>query len=174
LRAALGEMSVLFLAGQRVVPNRALALGFRFRFGHLDAALDDLVANPRAKSIERTRATVYFNGDCPVCRFEMNHYAKLCAVSQPELTFIDALQRPDDLADCGLRREHLERRLYVRDTRGRVQSGMPAIIALWETMPRYRLLARVCNLPPLRRASVLLYDHLISPGLAHWARWRVS
>ena len=39
LRLALGEMADLFLAGQRVSPNRLQALGFRFAKGELDAAL---------------------------------------------------------------------------------------------------------------------------------------
>jgi predicted DCC family thiol-disulfide oxidoreductase YuxK len=148
-----------------VVPNRAVALGFRFRFAHLPEALADLVG------LEAAPATVqvYFNGECPVCRAEMDHYAALCAQSRPHIEFLNALQHPDDFADCGLRREHLERRVYIRDGAGRVISGMPAIVALWSTLPRYRLLSRLFNLPVVRQASVLLYDHVISPNLARWA-----
>jgi hypothetical protein len=43
LRIALGEASVVLLTGQRVVPRRAQALGFTFRFPSLDAALGQLV-----------------------------------------------------------------------------------------------------------------------------------
>jgi uncharacterized protein (TIGR01777 family) len=42
LRAAMGEMSELVLASQRVVPQRLIDLGFRFRFPRLQAALADL------------------------------------------------------------------------------------------------------------------------------------
>ena len=45
LRLAMGEMAdALLLKGQRVVPARASALGFAFRFGELDAALRDILA----------------------------------------------------------------------------------------------------------------------------------
>lgn len=44
LRLALGEMAEeLLLNGQRVVPTRLLASGFRFHYPHLDAALRDLI-----------------------------------------------------------------------------------------------------------------------------------
>jgi uncharacterized protein len=170
LRAGLGEMSQLLVDGQRVVPNRAVALGFRFRFAHLPQALADLVGLEVAPA--PAAAQVYFNGECPVCRAEMDHYAALCARTRPHVEFIDASQHPDDFADCGLRREHLQRRVYIRDGAGRVISGMPALIALWSTLPGYRLLSRLFTLPVLRQASVLLYDHLVSPNLARWAERR--
>jgi uncharacterized protein len=168
LRAGLGKMSQLLVDGQRVVPNRAVALGFRFRFAHLPEALAALVGFEAGRAYSQ----VYFNGECPVCRAEMDHYAALCARTRPHIEFIDAAQRPYDFADCGLRREHLERRVYIRDTAGRIISGMPALVALWSTLPRYRLLSRLFNMPVIRQASVLLYDHLVSPNLARWAERR--
>jgi uncharacterized protein (TIGR01777 family) len=42
LRLALGEMAVTVLASVRAVPGRLPALGFRFRFPTLEAALADL------------------------------------------------------------------------------------------------------------------------------------
>lgn len=44
IRAAMGEMAALVLDGQRVLPAKALALGFRFRFERLEPALADLLA----------------------------------------------------------------------------------------------------------------------------------
>jgi uncharacterized protein len=43
VRLLLGEMATVVLDGQRVVPKRAEALGFRFRFPEVDAALRDVV-----------------------------------------------------------------------------------------------------------------------------------
>lgn len=44
LGAVLGELAELFVAGQRVVPERARALGFVFRHATIEAALTDLLA----------------------------------------------------------------------------------------------------------------------------------
>lgn len=51
LRLALGEAAVVVLSGQRVVPARALALGFRFAFTTLRAALLDLQGGGSAPTI---------------------------------------------------------------------------------------------------------------------------
>jgi len=44
VRAALGELAELFVDGQRVVPERALELGFLFKHPELAGALSDLLA----------------------------------------------------------------------------------------------------------------------------------
>ncbi len=43
MRIALGEMASVVLASQRVVPRKALGLGYRFEFPALEAALKDLL-----------------------------------------------------------------------------------------------------------------------------------
>jgi len=43
VRLALGEMAGVVLASQRVLPRKALDLGYRFRFERLEPALEDLL-----------------------------------------------------------------------------------------------------------------------------------
>lgn len=167
IRAMLGEMSQLLVDGQRVAPMRALRAGFVFRYPNLGTALQQLLGRPQTFT---QNAQVYYNGDCPVCRTEMEHYADICSTIRPGLQFIDSTQLPQGIARCGLRREHLERRVYVRDGDGHILSGMPAIIALWRKMPRYERLARIASWPIIRPTAVVLYDHLIAPTLFWWAR----
>jgi len=171
IRSLLGEMSQLLVDGQRVAPMRALRSGFVFRYPNLGTALEQLLGRQRALT-QTQQAEIYYNGDCPVCRTEMEHYADVCAATRPELHFLDSTHHPQEFARCGLRREHLERRVYVRDGEGRILSGMPAIVALWLKMPGYERLAKIFSLPVIRPASVVLYDHVIAPTLAWWARTR--
>jgi hypothetical protein len=56
LRAAIGELAQLFVDGQRVVPARASALGFRFRHATIDVALKDALRAPVRARSKRTRA----------------------------------------------------------------------------------------------------------------------
>jgi uncharacterized protein len=171
LRAAMGEMAQLLVDGQRVLPRRALATGFNFRYSDLGSALNNLLG-PLATRAELTE--MYYNGACPVCSAEMNHYASLCADSEKSLNFIDATQRPDALAQCGLRLDHLERRVYLKDSTGQIVSGLPALIQLWWRMPQYRWLARLTSLPVLNPVAGGLYNHVVAPTLAYWARTRMS
>jgi hypothetical protein len=170
LRALLGEMAQLLVDGQRVVPTRAVTLGFKFRYRRVRDALAVLLG---PKGSDGAPADVYFNGACPVCRTEMTHYARLCAESHAAFRFVDSMQQPGEFLKCGLRREHLERRLYLREADGRILSGMAAMIYLWSRMPGYRWLSRVLGLPVLEPLSNLLYDHVIAPGLAFWATRRL-
>ena len=49
LRAGLGELAELFVDGQRVTPDRLLALKFRFRYATIGAALEQALAPTPAR-----------------------------------------------------------------------------------------------------------------------------
>jgi uncharacterized protein (TIGR01777 family) len=166
LRVALGEMAQLLVDGQRIVPTRATTLGFKFRYRRIHDAFTALLGITESDGVP---AEVFFNGDCPVCRSEMTHYANICANSQSKFQFHDSMKRPDEFVECGLRREHLERRVYLRDANGRILSGMPALVYMWSKMRGYRWLSKILTLPVLRPLSTAVYDHLVAPSLAFWA-----
>jgi uncharacterized protein (TIGR01777 family) len=54
IRMALGEMADVVASGQRVLPSRALDLGFAFRFPRIDEALADLLGG-RGGSVVQAR-----------------------------------------------------------------------------------------------------------------------
>lgn len=56
LRAGLGELAELFVDGQRVTPDRLLALKFTFRYATIDAALEQALA-PAADTATRVRGS---------------------------------------------------------------------------------------------------------------------
>ena len=177
LRMAMGEMAQLLVEGQRVAPRRLLQAGFEFRHYTLASALRDLIPDRHAPSPLRAAdrdCEVWFNGDCPVCSYEIGTYAKLAERASLPLRFHDSMRVAQPLRTYGLRREHLERRLYLRDEHGRIVSGFRAVLALWARMPEYRRLARVFSWPPLRAVCETIYDHLVAPGLSAWARVRQS
>lgn len=109
---------------------------------------------------EETR--VLYNADCPVCRFEIDHYRKVAARDGLPVRF-DDLNGPARDA-WGIDADAAARRLHVL-REGHVVSGFPAFLALWSEMPRMRWVAKVAGLPGLRHGLSLLYDRLGAPML---------
>jgi uncharacterized protein len=171
LRAALGEMAQLLVDGQRVLPHRALAAGFVFQYSGCGAALRQLLGNRPLKSTLR-RHSVYYNGACPVCRIEMSHYARRCEAKAAPVTFIDSSLQYGALLEYGLRREHLERRVYIKSGNGQILSGMAALESLWAQTPGYEWLSKLVSLPLLRPVAEALYDHVAVPLLVALERCR--
>jgi predicted DCC family thiol-disulfide oxidoreductase YuxK len=167
-------MAELLVKGQRVAPRRLLDAGFDFRHATVESALRDLIPDPAMPVLRAADrdCEIYYNGDCPVCSYEIGAYARQAARDDLPLRFHDSMRLAQPLATYGLRREHLERRLYLLDEHGRMVSGFRAVLALWARMPRYRRLSRVCSWPPLRAVFESIYDHIVAPGLSAWARIR--
>ena len=114
---------------------------------------------------------VLYNADCPVCSFEINHYATYAGGKGLPIRFED-LNR-DALSDWGLSRDEAARRLYVLKD-GQMYSGIPAFIVLWQDMPRYRWLARLVSLPGLHRLACWTYDYILAPLIYRWHLRRVG
>jgi predicted DCC family thiol-disulfide oxidoreductase YuxK len=114
---------------------------------------------------EDTNTAVLFNAECPVCNFEISHYADYAAKHALEIRF-------DDLNSCALQRWNLTadqaaRRLYVAHE-GALVSGIPAFRVLWREMPKYKWLARVTGWPVVLPLSEALYDHVLAPLIYRW------
>jgi len=112
---------------------------------------------------------VIYNAECPVCSFEIDHYAAYSKDRELALSFHDLNQ--SDLAQWGLTEDQAARRLYVvRD--GQMLDGIPAFLVLWQQMPRYHWLARVIGLPGVRQIAVLTYDYILAPVIYRWHKRR--
>lgn len=108
---------------------------------------------------------VLYNAECPVCNFEISHYASYAQKQALPLGFEDL--NVDDLADWGLTRDQAARRLYVLKG-GVMTSGIPAFLILWRDMPRYRWLARIVSVPGIRQLASFLYDWVLAPLIYRW------
>lgn len=112
---------------------------------------------------------VLYNAECPVCSFEINHYAAYSEKRALPIRFEDL--NADDLSDWGLTSDEAARRLYVMKD-GALVSGIPAFLLLWKDMPRYRLLARIVGLPGIRHAASIVYDYVLAPLIYRWHKRR--
>lgn len=118
---------------------------------------------------EETR--VLYNANCPVCNFEIQHYAKYAAAKALPIKFDDL--NCGELSAWGVTADDAARRLYVLKD-GALLSGIPAFLALWDDMPRYRWLARIVRLPGVHWVAVQAYDRIAAPLLYRSHVRRVS
>ena len=111
---------------------------------------------------EETR--VLYNESCPVCRYEIHHYRDYAEASALPIRFDDI---SGDLSAWGVTPDAAARRLHVLKN-GELLAGIPAFIALWQDMPRYRWLARVTNLPVIKPLACLIYDYVLALIIYKW------
>lgn len=113
---------------------------------------------------------VLFNANCPVCSFEIGHYARYAGRKCLPIRFDDL--NTDAREQWGLDADTAARRLYVLHD-GVLTSGIPAFLVLWAQMPRYRFLGRVVGLPGIKQIAVVAYDHVLAPAIYRWHLRRV-
>jgi predicted DCC family thiol-disulfide oxidoreductase YuxK len=106
--------------------------------------------------------SVLYNAQCPVCAAEVGHYVRAAENAGLPIRFDDL--NTDALSRWGLDEDTAARRLYVQHE-GMLISGVPAFLALWSRMPRYRWLARIVGLPGVRHIACAAYDYVFAPAL---------
>lgn len=95
-------------------------------------------------------ATVFYDGQCPLCSREIKHYRRLRGAET--LQWVDIARDETSLAAHGLQYEVAMARFHVRDASGRWQTGAWGFAELWSHLPAYRWLAytlRALRLLPL-------------------------
>jgi len=113
---------------------------------------------------------VLYNANCPVCSFEIGHYARYAEQSGLPIRFDDLNTGARD--QWGIDADAAARRLYVLH-KGVLTSGIPAFLMLWAQMPRYRWLGRIVRLPGIKQIAVVAYDHALAPAIYKWHLRRV-
>lgn len=119
-------------------------------------------AAPQEMPQNHPEFSVLYNAECPICAREIDHYARHATRHALPIRF-DPLNGAD-LNAYGVSEDMAARRLHVLH-QGKVVSGVPAFLLLWQAMPGFRWLARFIGLPGVRHAASGLYDHILAPLL---------
>ena len=114
---------------------------------------------------------VLYNETCPVCRFEIDAYARRAKADDLPIRF-EGLGQAEA---WGLSADQAARRLHVLH-RGQLFSGISAFQVLWRALPHMRWLAWLTALPVIHPLACFGYDRLLAPMLyrAHLRRQRLS
>ncbi len=114
--------------------------------------------------IQPNQTTVFYDGGCPLCRREIDHYRRIDR--EARIRWLDITRECEELAIYGVTENASMARLHVFDRDGFWHTGAYGFAAMWAELPRYRWLAWA-----LRRARFLpVLDILYRP----FARWRLK
>jgi len=111
------------------------------------------------------KTSVLYNANCPVCNFEIQHYAQYADANDLPIRFDDL--NSEARAQWGLDADTAARRLYVLHD-NTLTSGIPAFLVLWAQMPKYRWLGRIVGLPGIKQVACALYDFVLAPIIYRW------
>lgn len=166
LRFGLGELSELFVDGQKVMPVVAQSLGYKFKYAKLGHAATALLAKDKIQKPKH----IYFDGACPVCSKEIDGYKNSCDAADIPVEFENLDEVSLSLEEYGLPNNLARKRLYVKTANGEVLSGVDAFITIWHTLPRYHWLAKVAALPVIYSIFSLIYDLIAAPLVSSWSQ----
>jgi predicted DCC family thiol-disulfide oxidoreductase YuxK len=118
--------------------------------------------------------SVHYNGACPICRPEVEHYKRTAEGSGISgLTFVDITTSNDRLETLGISLDDAARSFTVVDAAGKVHQGVDAFILLWRRLPRFRILAAIIAVQPIKWLADVVYDRLLAPIL-YWSNKRAG
>jgi len=119
-------------------------------------------AHVSAENTNTARPTVFYDGDCPLCRREISHYRRVDRANK--LHWVDAVNEPESLGEHSLSLEQAMTELHVLDAAGRWQRGVDAFLVIWQHLPVYRWLAKLVTVLGLHCPLGYVYHH--------FAAWR--
>lgn len=90
------------------------------------------------------KKTIYYDGACPLCALEINHYKR--QNGSENLCFTD-VSRNDTDPGADLDRAAALARFHVRASDGSLLSGAAAFVSIWDELPKWRWAARLARLP---------------------------
>ncbi len=115
-----------------------------------------------ASQLPDARPIVFYDGGCPICRREIDHYRRIDR--DDAVAWRDIVADPDALDGTGIEWQTAMDRFHILDAHGQVHSGAEAFLLVWEHLPGWRWLGRVVR--------SLRLTGLLERAYVFWARRR--
>jgi len=111
---------------------------------------------------------VYYDGECPICRWEVDLYQRMDKAARIRWSDITAMREAQ--LPRGKTRADLLGKFHAREIKGQTQEpwhiGIDAFARIWRALPGLRHAAFIFRLPVIRQIAGLAYL-----GFLRWQRW---
>lgn len=111
------------------------------------------------------KLTVYYDGACPKCVRDREHYEKLSGQAGAQVCWFDITGQESRLQEMGIDPQKAISELHVRDANGRVVSELDAYIVLMKKVPVLKAVGWLIGLPLLRPFLAKLYHQNVQRRL---------
>jgi predicted DCC family thiol-disulfide oxidoreductase YuxK len=112
--------------------------------------------------------SVWYDGDCPVCRQEVALYRRIDRDGL--IGWIDIVALADSDLPAGKTRQDLLGRFHAREGNGQWRVGVDAFAAIWQKLPVLKWFAFLFRLPVIRQAAQIAYLGFLKWQRHHRAR----
>lgn len=92
--------------------------------------------------------SVYFDGLCPLCSREIEHYRK--QQGSENLLFVDITALDFNAEREGLDPLKVHKVMHVKTSSGQLKTGVDAFVTIWEFLPKYFWLSKFSRLKFVR------------------------
>ncbi len=92
------------------------------------------------------KATVYHDGDCPLCNKEVKLMQKMDAANA--IKWVDINQDKQALLDAGITHQQAMDRIHVADESLQMHTGVAGFLNIWKHLPYYRRLVPIIKHTP--------------------------
>lgn len=116
------------------------------------------------------RLWVYYDGSCPSCVRDREHYERLAGNKADQVQWIDITGRDQELEAKGIDPDAALQELHVEDERGQIHRELDAYILLMSRVTVLKPLAWLIGLPVIRPLLARLYHWMVNRRLRRTGR----
>ena len=114
----------------------------------------NIMENTKSES-KNKYVKVYYDGLCQLCSREINTYRN--AKGAERIAFIDITDESFNPKIEGLDPKRIHQVMHVKDSSGKIMTGVDAFITIWRTLPNYNWLARIVDQSPIKNIAKIGY-----------------
>ncbi len=112
-----------------------------------DSAVTDIT-----DSNTKQKVTMFHDGDCPLCKFEVEAMQKLDI--KKAIRWVDITKEKQALDDVGISYHDAMARIHVQDENSNMLTGVRGFLVVWKKLPYYRRIAPIIEKVPFLLPSM--------------------